>query len=209
MVELAMSKIEMMDDYLERFEGKMSGSGISKVVKEVFGIDLDAMERLINERLGSFELQWESTTLPLSHVVIDSYLDHHGRDMTGTEVRGMINHFFGVNLDGIASLEKARISIYSKGQWIVQHANDLFVIHTGAGDTDVKIFSTDYFTEKTGSNELPSELRQSLLRLGFSYDEKMGSCHFSTSTGQAVPDAFKGQTIGTIVEFIHNYYGQL
>ena len=70
--------------------------------------------------------------------------------MTGVDIRGMINQIFGINLNGVSSLEGAGISLYSKGQWVLQSDKDLFVVYTGSGDLDVKVFPTEYFTKQTG-----------------------------------------------------------
>lgn len=184
-----MTKVEMMDNYFDSYEEKIRSSVICKVVNQVFKFDLDAM--------------------PLSRATIDSYLDHYEKKVTGSEIRKMVNQIFGINLDGIASLEKARISLYSKDQWVVQNDNDLFVIYTGTGDVDVKVFPTEYFTDQTGIEELPNNLQQSLKSLGYSYDEKIGSYYFSNPTGEAVPDVFKGKTIKAIIEVIHPTYSHL
>jgi hypothetical protein len=199
---IAKTKIEVMDGYLDGCGGKLNSFEIFRVVKQVFGIDLNALSVLSQEEMAT-------SSTPLSRVVIDSYLNHYEKEMTGVEIRTMINHFFGVNLDGIASLEKARISLYSKDQWIIQSDRDLFIVHTGTGDVDVKVFPTVYFTEQTGLEELPNDLQQSLIRLGYSFDVKIGSYYFSNPTGQAIPDAFKGQTMGAIVEAIRNLRTQL
>ena len=208
-----MTKIAVMDTYLDWHGDRISSTEIFKVVKQVFKLDLDAISGLSNKKLGTFEVpsptDMDTSIMPLSRVVIDLYLIHCDNKITGVEVRGMINHFFGVNLDGVASLEKARISLYSKGQWVVQNEKDLFVVHTGTGDIDVKVFSTEYFSAQTGLEELPNELQQSLTQIGFAYDVKSESYYFSNPTSQAVSDAFKGQTIGAIVEAVHKSYAHL
>ncbi|WP_249308502.1 hypothetical protein [Lederbergia citrea] len=193
----AMSKVEVMDKYLDSLEKKIDASEIYRVVNQVFGIDLDSVSILSPEKTKS------------SRVVIGSCLNHYGNKITGKEIRKIINQTFGINLDGISSLEKAKISLFSKGQWIIRNEKDLFVVHTGSGDIDVKVFPTKYFTEQTGLEELPKDLQQSLTRIGYHYEEKIGSFYFKNPSGQAVPDAFKGQTIGAIVEVIHNLYSHL
>ena len=121
----------------------------------------------------------------------------------------MLNQNFGINLLAIDALEQERISLYSKGQWVVQNDRDLFIVYTGSDDVDVKVFPTKYFTEQTGLDVLPSDLQHLLSRIGFHYDKKMQSYYFANPTGQAVSDQFKGQTIGAIVEVIHRLYSHL
>lgn len=207
-----MTKIEVMDKYFDSFEENINSSEICRFVKSMFNFDLDATPVLSKELEKALEVvssTKDRTILPLSRVVIDSYLYQDGKKVTGAEVRKIINQIFGINLGAIASLEGARISIYSKDQWVVQHKKDLFVVHTGTGDVDVKIFPTKYFTEQTGLEVLPNDLKHSLTSMGFYYDEKIGCYYFANPTGEAVPDGFKGQTIGAIIKVINNSYSYL
>ena len=142
-------------------------------------------------------------------MVIDSYLDQLWKGNNRRRSSYYDKSFFRCNLDGIDSLEKARISLYSKNQWIIQSDRDLFVVHTGTGDVDVKVFPTDFFTEQTGLTDLPNDLQQSLISLGYSFNQQVGSYSFSNPTGLAIPDAFKGQTMGAISKAIHNLGTQL
>ncbi|CAM3227557.1 hypothetical protein FITA111629_10980 [Filibacter tadaridae] len=187
------SKIDQMDLLLESSSGSLTYTDICTVVQEVFAINLD---------IASLTPECKMDSASSSSAVIDAHLS--GKEMTGSEVRAMILRFFGVNLNGIASLEKTKISLYSKRQWIVQKATDLIVVYTGSDDVDVSVYATDYFKEKTGSAGIPNDLQKALMSLGFTYDEANGSCYYANPTGQAVPDAFKGQTIGAIAESLHN-----
>src|SRR5690606_37918643 len=58
--------------------------------------------------------------------VMDKFLQSYGNQIQGPDVRRVINHIFGVNLDGISALEYARLSIYSKGQWVLKSPTDIF-----------------------------------------------------------------------------------
>jgi hypothetical protein len=199
-----MTKVEIMDKYIDSFRKKISSSVICRVMNSIFGFDLDSIP-VLSKVAESFV----TSEKPLARVVIDSYLEEYGKGITGAEIRGMINQIFGINLDAITALEGARISIYSKNQWVIQHEHDLFVVQTGTGDIDVKVFPTKYFTEQTGLKEVPNDLHHSLTRMGFSYHEKIGSYYFLNPTGEAIPDAFKGQTIGAIIEVIRHSYSNL
>lgn len=193
-----MEKIEVMDKYLSTFGGKISTSEICKVVYKVFGIDLD---KISFNKIDSFITQ--------SRVIMDRYLDYNGNKMTATEVCKMLHKIFGINLNAIASLEQERISLFSKGQWVVQNKKDLFIVYTGNDDVDVKVIPTKYFTEQTGLVELPIELKHLLLDIGFYYNEDIKSYYYANPTGKAVPDQFKGQTIRAILKVIHKQYSHL
>ena len=204
----AMTKVDVMDKYLESFEKEISGSDIFHVVNQVFGFDLDSMSVLSEDNAELLDAS-SSTEVPLSRVVIDSHLDYHGTKITGTDIRRMVNQIFGINLNGVSLLEGAGISLYSKGQWVLQSDKDLFVVYTGSGDLDVKVFPTEYFTKQTGLEALPDDLQESLTKLGFYYDDEKGSYYFLDPTAEAVSDEFKGQTIGAIVQVIRPSYAHI
>jgi hypothetical protein len=205
-----MTKAEMMNKYFDSNKKGSSSAEICRVVKSIFGFDLDTMPVLSKRGEEGVEaLSSDTFEIPVSRVLINSYLDQSGKEVTGAEIRNMINQIFGINLDAISSLDGARISLYSKDQWVVQHTKDLFVVQTGTGDVDVKVFPTEYFTEQTGLEQLPVDLHHSLTNIGFTYNEQIGSCYYSSPTGEAVPDAFKGQTIGAIMKAIHDAYSLL
>jgi hypothetical protein len=184
-----MTKVEVMGKYFDSYVGKIRSSEVCRVVNQIFGIDLQVASPNIS--------------------VIDSYLDHYGKKITVVEICGIINQNFGINLAGIDALEEERISVYSKNQWIIKNDKDLFSVHTEPGDVDVMVFPTDYFTKRTGIEGLPNVLKHPLKNLGFSYNEKIGSSYFSNPTGEAISDAFKGQTLKAIVEAIHKSYSHL
>ena len=199
-----MKKAEMMDKYLDSYGKRISSSEICHVVDLMFKINLDETPILSKEKE-----EVDVVTSSIGREVIDSHLNQYDRDITGAEIRKIINEIFGVNLEAISSLEGARISLYSKGQWIVQHEKDLFVVYTGASDVDVKVFPTNYFTEQTGLVELPSDLQHALTSIGYYFDEKIDSYYFLNPTGEAVPDAFKGKTIGAILGVIQHSFSNL
>lgn len=200
-----MKKVEMMDQSLKSYGKGISSSEICKVVDSIFTINLDKIPLLAKEKGETSSIGNECT----SREAIDSYLQQCNKEITGVEIRNMINAIFGVNLDGISSLEGARISLYSKGQWILRDERDLFVVSTGAGDVDVKVFPTNYFVEQTGVGELPIELQQLLIDSGYSYDEEIGHYYFLNPTGEAVEDAFKGKTMGAILNVIQQSFSHL
>jgi len=199
-----MKKAEMMDKYLDSYGKRISSSEICHVVDLMFKINLDETPILSKEKE-----EVDGVSSSIGREVIDSHLNQYDRDITGAEIRKIINEIFGVNLEAISSLEGARISLYSKGQWIVQHEKDLFVVYTGASDVDVKVFPTNYFTEQTGLVELPSDLQHALTSIGYYFDEKIDSYYFLNPTGEAVPDAFKGKTIGAILGVIQHSFSNL
>ncbi|MCJ8012914.1 hypothetical protein MUG84_14345 [Paenibacillus sp. KQZ6P-2] len=209
-----MNKAQHMDAFLHSFEGEVTGDVIHKVVLQTFGIDLDAVSLLTEaekEALAAAQdTQTEIETIAASSSrllprhVIDSQLTVYNGQITGPAIRAMLNHLFGVNLDAISSLEKSRISLFSKQQWIVQHERDLFVVYTGEGDVDVRVYPTVYYKEQTGMDGLPEDLQIALKGLGYQFDVDMNGFYFVNPDGQAVPDAFKGQTMGAIMATIGN-----
>ncbi|TQR18715.1 hypothetical protein FG384_15720 [Psychrobacillus vulpis] len=205
-----MSKIELMDRYIYSFEEQISSSEICKFVDTVFGINLESVLVLDKKSLQApSSNNMDQSTMSPSRTVIDSYLDLAKHKMTGMEIRKMLNQIFGINLDGISALEKERISLFSKGQWVVQNAKDLFIIHTGIEDVDVTVLPSIYFMEHSGLEGLPSELQNSLSHLGYNHDKKIRGYYFSNPSGMAVTDQFKGQTIGAIIEVIRKSYSDL
>ncbi|WLV24640.1 hypothetical protein QR721_13515 [Aciduricibacillus chroicocephali] len=202
-----MSKSEMMDKHLDSTENTIDSAVVCEVVESTFGLDLD--EAPILENVNAIEGCSSTDGKLLSRVVIDSYLNQCKEELTGPVIRGMINRIFGVNLDAISSLEGKRISLYSKGQWIVHNKKDLFVVHTGIRDVDVKIYPTTYFTEQTGLSGLPMDLQQLLMNLGYTYNKENGSYYYINPTGEAVPDQFKGKTMQAIGKVIHESFSSL
>ncbi|MEJ9115400.1 hypothetical protein LAV76_21770 [Bacillus paramobilis] len=199
-------KVELMDKHLDSYQGKITSTEICNIVMSIFKFDLTTKPVLSKEWIMAGAV---SSTENIAKMAIDSTLAHYGEKVTGIEIRQLINQIFGINLDAISSLEGARISLFSKEQWVVRDEQDLFVVHTGLGDVDVKIFATDYFTKQTGLEELPKTLQQSLTNFGFSCDKGNGYYYYSNPSEEAIPDAFKGQIIGTILKVIHDSYQSL
>ncbi|MFJ7981826.1 hypothetical protein ACIQ1D_16240 [Lysinibacillus xylanilyticus] len=199
-----MKKAEKMDEYFNSYGKEISSSEICHVVDLIFKINLDEAPILSKEKEKA-----DGISSSTGREAIDSHLNQYDSEITGAEVRKIINEIFGVNLEAISSLEGARISLYSKGQWIVQHEKDLFVVYTGESDIDVKVFPTQYFTEQTGLVKLPTDLQHALTSIGYYFDEKNDSYYFSNPTGEAVPDAFKGKTIGAILGVIQHSFSNL
>jgi len=200
---IVVKKVDRMDEYLNAYKGEITSSVICSVVKDVFEFDLETKPVLSKEWL---EAENPPSSKNIAITAINASIVQYGKAISGTQIRLMINDIFGINLDAISALEESRISLFSKEQWVVQHERDLFLVHTGIGDIDVKILPTNYFTQQTGLTALPEELQQALAPLGFYYDENVGSFYYANPTGEAIQDSFKGQTIGTILKVIHQYY---
>jgi hypothetical protein len=200
------SKAQQMDHYLESIGVPFGYPEVQHIVQSLFGIDLDTKTLLSAEGKEALALLPVKTNHPLARTLLQSTIENSSKQLNGAEIRQIINQFFGINLDAISALEKARVSIYSKEQWIVQQPRDLFVVHTDPSDITVKIYPTPYFIENTGREELPKALQQALAGLGYEYDEKEGSSSFANPTGEPVEDAFKGRTIGAITQVIQQSY---
>ncbi|WP_226582022.1 hypothetical protein [Halobacillus litoralis] len=219
-----MDKVQIMDHYLNRNSKNVKPDEMRFVVDQVYGINLDAVSELgvgkqtstypqevferVRQSLGEDVSDTFIMELPKVKVM-DLYVDTFNGKMNGADMRQMINAVFGINLTGIAGLEGTGVSLFSKGQWISQYENDLFIVHTGADDVDVWIYPTEHFKEQTDLADNPEELENRLAALGFSYNEEIGHLYYSNPTGESVPDSFKGKTMGTIIKFISQNYADL
>ncbi|PID20285.1 hypothetical protein CSV61_15500 [Sporosarcina sp. P3] len=205
-----LAKTDVMDRYIDQYRTKVTSSVIYEAIAQAFKFRLERVPVLTKEKIGTFEIppstDLETSTNFPSQIILDLYLAHHHHRVTGDEIRTMINHYFGMNLDGIDGLGKTKISLYSKGQWLVKDANDLFVIHTGTKDIDVKIYGTNYFKERTGLKNIPTELQQSLANLGYRYNPQEGAYYYSNPSGLSVSNAFKGKTIDAVIEVTNALY---
>ena len=213
-----MPKVEVMDKYIKSFGNKVRGEEIRAAVKEVFGADLNytskknygsqlsnynasVMESLrtsLNVDSNSSELDTQIMAMTKNEVM-DRYIEVHDYSLTGAHCRVLINQIFGVNLDGISSLEHSKVSIYSKGQWILQGDTDLLIVSSSLDDLELYIATTEYFEVTSGSKQFPESLKQKLLSSGFSYDADLNQYVYRNPTNESVPDAFKGQVLGSVL----------
>ncbi|WP_308637427.1 hypothetical protein [Paenibacillus silvisoli] len=176
-----MSKAASMDKLIDAFGERIDSSNLLAMIRQSFGIDLEALP-----------------VTPHPRAVIDSFLEQAAGAVTGPEVRSMLNETLAVNLDALSALEQARISLFSKGQWMLRQPDDLFAVHTGEGDVDVAIYPTEYYMQQTGSSELPKPLIDELVQLGFTCGEGRRSCTYANPAGEPVSDAFKGRTMRAV-----------
>ncbi|MBE4909071.1 hypothetical protein IMZ08_13460 [Bacillus luteolus] len=218
----AMAKVEVMDKYLDFYGKKIDSIEIRSIVNDIFGINLNRVSeegegkatrsypdeimdgvRQILSMEGTLSEQ-EAYIMSLPKVqVMDLYLQYYGEKIESSEIRRVIDQIFGINLNGISGLEAARISLYSKGQWISKTERDLFEVHTGTGDIDVWILPSKYLIENTGISTLPEELQNLLKNLGYWYNSDKGTFYYSTNYNETVPDVFKGQTMGAISNIVN------
>lgn len=217
-----MTKVEVMDSYLESFGHKVKGKEVREVVKGVFGTDLNCIsEKNYGSKLSiypvsvmqslriSLNVDPDSTELDTQimtmkkNEVMDRAIEAHDYSLTGEDARVVINQIFGVNLDGISGLEHVGISIYSKGQWILQGDTDLFIVSSNLDDVELYLATTAYFNETTGSNQFPDSLKQAVMSFGFTYNADVDHFIYRNPTNESVPDALKGQVLGSVVGTIH------
>lgn len=213
-----MPKVKVMDYYLASFGKKLKGNEVRLAVEEIFDIDLNYVSKMnYGSQLAVYPAPlMESLRVSLKEAptsvakderimamakneVMDRYMKEQGYSLTGEASRTLINQIFGVNLSGISTLEYMQLAISSKGQWIVKSDTDLFVLESSLDDVDVSIYTTPYFEQVTGSDQLPASLKTKLMNLGFTYDEEENLLFYKNPTGESVPDAFKGQVIGILV----------
>lgn len=220
-----MPKVEAMDRYLASFSKKLKGQEVRLAVEEIFEVDLDIIsknnygsqlaiypEGVMQTLRASFKeaptfTKQDARIMKLKkNDVMDRYIKEHDYKLSGAESRILINQIFGVNLDGISTLEHSQLAISSKGQWILKSDTDLFILESSLDDVDVSVYATPYFEQVTGSNELPESLKTKLMSLGFTYKQESSLLYYKNPTGESVPDAFKGQVLGIIVGTIMTEY---
>ncbi|MGM0876168.1 MAG: hypothetical protein ACQEWV_15705 [Bacillota bacterium] len=215
-----MTKVDVLDKYIEHSEIKITGLMFREAVFQVFGINLNRIseegegaklfiypnEIMVGVRKAlKIEIQSNETDDKIMSLkkaeVMDLFFDTYNIYIYSDMLR-IVNLIYGINLSGISSLEHSRISLFSKSQWIVHNDTDLFVVYTGTGDIDVKVYPTPQYTKLTGLSELPPELHEALLILGFWYQEETGAFYYRNQNGETVPDSFKGQTLSAIKSVI-------
>jgi hypothetical protein len=220
-----MSKVEVMDRYLASSDDELTGTEIREVIDNIYRISLDTisangegsllalypldiMERVREtQKVDPASTEIDLQIMSMTKVeVMDKFLYSYGKKITGSEIRRIVNGIFGVNLNGIATLDNARLSIFSKGQWIIQNDTDILLVSSGRGDIDVKVSAAPYFIEKTDSDPFPNELHNLLTKLEFSYNEEMKAFNYSNPTGLSISDSFKGDLIGPLVTCIKEHY---
>lgn len=221
----SMNKAEVMNRYLSSQGKKVKGNEVRKAVELIFNIDLDFISK---QGIGTTVSSYDAAVMEILRLdlglerddisrdqdimamkknhVMDRYSKMFGYKLSGPEYRVLINQIYGVNLDGIANLEHAQVAIYSKGQWILKSDQDLIILRSSLDDVEVFVAPTDYYTALTGSTELPASLIVKLASMGFTYDESTNAYYYANPTGESIPDAFKGQTLGTIVGTIANEF---
>jgi hypothetical protein len=183
------------------------------VSKNDYGSKLSIYSPAIMESLrASFNVAPDSTEQDArimeltKNAVMDRYIKEHDYKLTGTESRKLINDIFGVNLDGISTLEHVQLGILSKGQWILKSDTDLFILESSLDDVDVSIYATPYFEGLTGSRELPESMVTSLMALGFTHYEESNLLYYKDPAGGSVPDAFKKDVMKILVSTIMMEY---
>lgn len=223
-----MRKVDVMDRYLQSFGKKLKGKEVREVVQAIFGADLNMIsENNYGSKLSSYDafimegvresLNIDASSIELDekimsmekNEVMDRYIEVHDYSLTGAENRVLINKVFGVNLDGISGIEHGRISIYSKGQWILQNDTDLIRLISSNDDVEITVEPTDFFIQSTGSTQLPDTLIQKLTNLGYTHVEGTNAYYYKNPTGESIPDALKGQTMGAIITTIQTQYSNL
>lgn len=212
------SKVEVMDRYLKSVGRKTNGKEVREAVKIVFGVDLNFIsEKNYGNKLSVYNVAvMESLRISLNadsnssecdaqimamtkNEVMDRYIEVHEYSLTGAECRILINQIFGVNLDGISGLEHSKVSIFSKGQWILQGDTNLFIVSSSLDDVELYVTTTNYYEESVGSNQLPESLKEKLISIGFTYDADQYRFVYRNPTNESVPDSFKGQVIGNVL----------
>ncbi|WP_022793969.1 hypothetical protein [Marinococcus halotolerans] len=194
------TKAEQMDERVEN-ENKLTAASVERIVSEIFGISLQSIAadpkapgaRRSHPVFTAWTTQeWEAAG---KEELLDYALARLPADSSGETVRQVINDVYRVNLSGISALEASTFSLFSKGKWIKQNENDLFVLNTGSTDTEVSVSVTESFERETGSRGLPDGLCRELEALGFVYLPEKNQLNYSSPDGRPVDDVFKKKTI--------------
>ncbi|WP_252315310.1 hypothetical protein [Sinobaca sp. H24] len=206
------SKLNQMDEVINHSESGYLKT-VHETVKQIFDLDLkeisDRGEGLQQERYSDPVMEAaaenrqpitdaEIMNLPKWEVLQDCLEQEAHRD--GERARMWIDSVFGINLKGVASLEEARISVYSKGIWVSRQPEDLIVIDTGKGDIDVHVYPSAAYIKSEGTPELPVSLQQALLSLGYIRLEENNAFYYKNEKNESVPPSFKGRTMAVISE---------
>lgn len=193
------TKAAQMDRRVEN-ENQLTAASVERLVSEIFGISLQsiAADPKAPGARGSHPVFAAWTTQEWEAAGKEELLDYAlglPAASSGETVRQIINDIYRVNLSGISALEASTFSLFSKGKWIKQNENDLFVLNTGSTDTEVSVSVTERFGRETGSRELPAGLCRELEALGFVYTPLKNQLNYSSPDGRPVDDVFKKKTI--------------
>lgn len=198
------NKTERMDAIVRNSNDALDGDKICRIVYEAFGIDYCKVP-VLEKEIGMLVKEDDNA----STAAIDHYLATRENATDGPGIRKMMNELFGTNLEGIAALSRTRISLYSKGQWIARKDGDLFEIHTGFEDVDVKVIPSAFFSMQTGLHKLPAPLEQALGAFGYTFNYQISAFYYCNPEGRSVPDHFKRQTVNAIIAVTNEHYSQL
>lgn len=220
----AMPKVEVMNRYLPSFGEKVKGKEARKAVLGVFNIDLNSisehnygsklsvydetvMKNLRESlKLSSTDSKRDKEIMAMSkNEVMDRYMKNMKNSLTSQETRTLINNIYGVNLDGISSIEHSRLGLFSKGVWVIQSDRDVFTVSSTNDDVTIYVAVTDYFKSKTGSTQVPTSLANKLKALGFSVDSS-DRYFYTNPTGESLPESFKGSVMQAVVGAIMTEY---
>lgn len=182
-----MNKAERMDAALKPYGTKLTSEELFPVIREIFGMDLDQVPLLQASSQKARDL-------------VDQELTQRQVEVTGKEIRQFINELFGVNLEAISALEGAGISLYAKRRWVIAEQADCFVVYSGDGDRIARVFITPVYKERTGRLSAPDSMVEAFLKMGYIANSSHSSFYYESAEDAPVPDAFKGQTIGTLLK---------
>lgn len=219
-----LSKMDVLNTFLSDPNVTFNGTTFRKAIKDIFGLNLieisndgegaklsiyaeeimTGVTKALDQKARSFKTDQHIMTLKKAEVM-DLYLsmipNYSLEDLVRT-----VNLVYGINLPGISSLEHARISLYTKSQWLIKNDHDLVVIYTGKGDIDVRVYPTPLFTSITGSSEFPDELKNKLISLGYQHNQIENEFYYRSPNNESVPNLFKEKTIKTICAFIDRHF---
>jgi hypothetical protein len=221
-----LSKMDALNVFFNDPNVTLTGTTFRKAITDIFGLNLieisndgegaklsiypeeimTGVTKALDQEARSIETDQHIMTFKKAEVM-DLYLSIKPNYSLEDLVR-TVNLVYGINLPGISSLEHARISLYTKSQWLIKNDHDLVVIYTGKGDIDVKVYPTPLFTSITGLSEFPEELKNKLISLGYQYNKVENEFYYCSPNNESVPNIFKEKTIKTICAFIDRQFVQ-
>lgn len=182
-----MKKAERMDEALKPYGTKLTSNELFLVIREIYGMDLDQIPLL-------------QASPQKARDVVDRELTRRRGELTGKAIRQFINELFGVNLEALSALEGAGISLYAKRRWVIAEPTDCFVVYSGDGDRIARVFVTPVYNERTGRISAPDAMVEAFLKMGYIANSSHSSFYYESAEYAPVPDAFKGQTIGALLQ---------
>ena len=101
-----MSKVTKMDNYLASYNMEITSYEVCEVVRKVFEIDLEEKHTLNKIVIEEDNISSSLAEKSIARKAIDTFIKQSKDEITGDNIRKIINGIFGVNLNAISTLEE-------------------------------------------------------------------------------------------------------